>query len=53
LATGDNLRTIALNFSVGVSTVWDILDEGVQIIWKALKREYVKVSFLKCIVIYL
>ncbi|CAG7831719.1 unnamed protein product [Allacma fusca] len=41
LATGDYIRTIATNFSLGKTTVWEILTECLPAVWIALKKDYV------------
>ncbi|CAG7709945.1 unnamed protein product, partial [Allacma fusca] len=42
LATGDHLRTIATNFSMGTSTVWTIVHECLPAIYNALHGEYLR-----------
>ena len=44
LATGDQLRTIATSFSMGRSTVWNIINDSLIAIWKALGPRYLKVT---------
>ncbi|CAG7831877.1 unnamed protein product, partial [Allacma fusca] len=42
LATGVNIRTIATNFSLGKTTVWEILTECLPALGAALKNDYVE-----------
>jgi hypothetical protein len=40
LATGDSLKTIALSYSLGYSTVWNIVRETCPVIWNVLQLLY-------------